>query len=147
MEQPTRVVTLIALIRRTGQLMADEITYRLDEAGYVSMPPPYHTVFENLDPGGTRLTVLAKRAGLTHQSMGELVAEIERRGYVERVPDPADGRARLIRLTDEGREVVRTALTVIADIEQRWTARWRKAGLRGDLRAAFEAGLREEGWE
>lgn len=143
-EQPHRVVTLISLLRRTGQLMADEITERLDAAGYPSTPPPYHTVFENLDPEGTRLTVLAKRAGLTHQSMGELVQELERRGYVERVPAPSDGRARLVRLTDEGRDVVRAALGVIGEIEAKWTARWRRAGLKADLRGPLEAALREE---
>ncbi len=147
MPEQQRVVTLISLLRRTGQLMADEITERLDATGYPSTPPPYHTVFENLDPEGTRLTVLAKRAGLTHQSMGELVQELERRGYVERVPDPSDGRARLVRLTDEGREVVRTALAVIVEIEAKWRDRWRRAGLKADLRGPLEAALREEGWE
>jgi DNA-binding MarR family transcriptional regulator len=76
--------------------------------------------------------------------MGELVAELERRRYVERVPDPSDGRARLVRLTDEGRDVVRTALGVIMDIEAKWRERWRRAGLEADLRGPLEAALREE---
>jgi DNA-binding MarR family transcriptional regulator len=101
-------------------------------------------VFENIDPEGTRLTVLAARAGLTHQAIAEVVAEMEARGYVERVADPSDGRARLIRLTDDGREMVRAAIRVIASIERKWLRRWRAAGLEGDLRAALEAGLEAE---
>ena len=62
-----RVVTLISLLRRTSQQMVDEITTRLDAAGFPNCPPSFHPIFENLDPDGTRLTVLAARAGLTHQ--------------------------------------------------------------------------------
>lgn len=144
MTQQQRIVTLISLLRRTSQLMVDEITDRLAAAGFADLPPAYHPIFENIDPAGTRLTVLATRARLTHQSMGEVVAELERRGYVERVPDPSDGRARLVRLTPSGRQVVKTAVREIAAIEDKWLRRWRKAGLKGDLRIPIEAALQEE---
>ncbi len=144
MTQPQRIVTLISLLRRTSQLMVDEITERLEAAGFADLPPAYHPIFENIDPQGTRLTVLAARARLTHQSMGEIVAELQRRGYVERVADPTDGRARLVRLTAAGRDVVRTAIREIAAIEAKWQQRWRRAGLKGELRGPFEAALREE---
>ncbi len=139
-----RVITLIALLRRTSRRMVEEITERLEAAGYPDSPPRHHPVFENIDPEGTRLTVLAERAGLTHQAMGEFVGELEQRGLVERVPDASDGRARLVRLTDEGRGVVRAAVREIAAIEAEWTERWRRAGLRGDIRSALEGALREE---
>ena len=49
-----------------------------------------HTqVFESLDPGGSRLTALAERAQMSHQAMGELVDELLRHGYLQRIPDPA----------------------------------------------------------
>ena len=137
-----RYITLISLLRRTNLVMVGEITDRLEASGFPGSPPSFHPVFENLDPEGTRLTVLAARAGLTHQSVGEVVAELERRGYVERVPDPTDRRARLVSLTERGRALVRAAIGHIADIEQEWTARWRAAGLRGDLHDALRAGLR-----
>ena len=145
-EQDTeeRHVTLISLLRRTNHLMVNEITDRLEASGFPDSPPSFHPIFENLDRDGTRLTVLAARTGLTHQSVGEVVAELERRGYVERIPDPTDGRARLVSLTDRGRELVRAAIQHIAAIEQEWTARWRRGGLRGDLRTALLAGLIDE---
>ncbi len=138
-----RVVTLISLLRRTNHRMVDEITERLEESGFPDSPPSFHPIFENIDPEGTRLTVLASRAGLTHQSVGEVVVELERRGYVERIPDPSDGRARLVRLTDDGRALVRAAIQHIGAIEQEWTSRWRSAGLEGDLRFALAAALRD----
>jgi hypothetical protein len=140
-----RLVTLISLLRRTSNLMVDEITTRLEAAGFADCPPTFHPIFENLDPDGTRLTVLAGRAGLTHQSVGEVVDELERRGYVERAIDPLDRRARLVCLTPEGRRVVRAAVQIIDDIEAEWTQRWRVNGLTCDLRPALEGALRETG--
>jgi DNA-binding MarR family transcriptional regulator len=145
MPEDDRVITLIAVLRRTSRAMTEEITERLEAAGFPDSPARHHPVFENIDAGGTRLTVLAARAGLTHQAMGEVVAQLERRGLVERIPDPSDGRARLVRLTPEGRKVVRAAVEEIARIEQGWRERWRRAGLRGDIRAPLEAALRDEG--
>lgn len=138
-----RVVTLISLLRRTTALMVDEITTRLEASGFPDSPPTFHPIFENLDPGGTRLTTLAVRTGLTHQSVGEVVAVLEQRGYVERVPDPADGRARLVVLTASGKRLVRVAVALIDDIEREWTERWRAHGLRADPRAVFAGGLAE----
>ena len=138
-----RVATLISLLRRTNHLMVDEITERLEASGFPDSPPSFHPIFENIDPEGTRLTVLANRAGLTHQSVGEVVAELERRGYIERIPDPSDGRAKFVRLTDEGRALVRVAIQHIDAIEHEWTQRWRAAGLHGDLRSALHTALRD----
>lgn len=140
---PARAVTLISVLRQTSRLMVDEITVRLEAAGHPDLPPRFHPVFENIEPDGTRLTVLAARAGLTHQSIGEVVAELEQRGLVERVRDPIDKRARLVRLTDAGHEVVRAALAAIAAIERDWTKRWRANGLTGDIRAPLERALRD----
>jgi DNA-binding MarR family transcriptional regulator len=144
MADDERVVTLIALLRSTSRLMVDELIERLHAAGYADHTAAHHPIFENIDPEGTRLTVLASRTGLTHQAVGELVDVLELRGYVERVPDPSDGRARLVRLTKKGRGAVKTAISEIAEIEARWLDLWHEAGLRGDLRAALEAGVRAD---
>jgi DNA-binding MarR family transcriptional regulator len=142
-EERARVVTLISLFRRTSRLMVDELVERLRAAGYEDTTAAHHPVFENIDPGGTPLTVLAARAGLTHQSMGELVRTLEQRGYLERRPDPADARVRLVRLTRKGRQAARRAIEEIAAIEAAWLERYRAAGLDADLRELLAAGLRE----
>jgi DNA-binding MarR family transcriptional regulator len=144
MTERQRVITLIALLRRTSRRMVEEITERMEADGYPDSPARHYPVFENIDPEGTRVTVLAARAGITHQAMTQLVAELEERGIVQRVADPSDGRARLVRLTAEGRERVRAALKQIAAIEDKWHRRWSRAGLQGDPRAALDAALREE---
>jgi len=85
-----------------------------------------HTqVFESLDPGGTRLTTMADRARMSHQAMGELVDELIRHGYLERVPDPADGRARLIRPTARGRAELARAAQELRRLRDQWESELR----------------------
>jgi DNA-binding MarR family transcriptional regulator len=134
----THIVTLISLFRRTSQLMVAELVERIAAAGYPNIPTAAHPVLENIDRDGTRLTQLAARADMTHQSMGELIATLEQRGYVERQSDPSDGRARLVCLTVKGKELVRVSLREIAAIEAEWSRSWKAAGLTSDLRPALE---------
>ena len=134
---------LVTLMRRIGQLMVEEITVRMEATGYPDSPTTFHPFFENVDPEGTRITVLARRAGQTHQAMGEVVATLERRGYAERVPDPSDGRATLIRLTRAGQELLDHAIAVIEEIDAEWRARLARLGFAGDLRGLLDAALRD----
>ena len=61
------------------------------------MRPGHGCVFGTIEPDGSRLTDLAERARMTKQTVGEVTTDLERLGYVERVPDPRDGRAKIIR--------------------------------------------------
>ena len=119
-------------------MLVAELVERLHTAGYTDVTPAWQAVFENIDRNGTRLTVLAARAEMTHPSMSELVNLLERRGYVERRPDPSDGRARLVYLTQQGRQAVRAALAAIAEIETDWYDRT-EAGI--DWHATLSRGL------
>jgi DNA-binding MarR family transcriptional regulator len=69
---------------------------------------------------GSRLTELAEAATVTKQTAGFLVDQLERAGYVERAPDPADGRAKLIRVAARGREAARVADAALAEVEREW---------------------------
>ena len=77
-------------------------------------------VFQRIAPDGSRLTDLAAAAEVTKQSAGFIVDQLEAKGYVERVPDPSDARARLVRLTARGHEVVAVARPVQQQIEAEW---------------------------
>jgi hypothetical protein len=54
--------------------------------------------------------------------MSELVAELERRGYVERIPDPTDRRAVLVRRTARGWQVNAIARQVVEEAQREWAA-------------------------
>jgi DNA-binding MarR family transcriptional regulator len=68
-------------------------------------------VFQRIDQDGSRITDLAEAAVLTKQTVGFLVDQLERAGYVERTPDPRDGRARLVRVAPRGIAAVQANLS------------------------------------
>jgi DNA-binding MarR family transcriptional regulator len=94
-----------------------------------------------IGPDGTRLTDLAAQALVTKQTANHLVDQLERAGYVRRVPDPTDGRARLVQIAERGRAVVALARRVEAQLEAEWTAHLGEETA-AQLRAALER-LRE----
>ena len=101
-EQPEN---LAVLLREAFTALNDQAVARLAERGHGAVRVAHGAVLQYLDDAGTTVTVLAERAGMTKQSMGELVRHLEAHGYVERVPDPGDGRAKLVRATERGGEV------------------------------------------
>jgi DNA-binding MarR family transcriptional regulator len=129
------------MIRLLGVAFDDfsrELNRRIAESDYGDLRATHGCVFGNIDPDGSRLTELAERARMTKQSVGEVTSELEARGYVERVPDPNDGRAKIIRLTDRGRAAQALGRTIIDEIEQEWAERFgveRVAALRDALEA------------
>lgn len=96
---------------------------QLAQAGYVDVHPAHATIFQLLPVEGLRVTELAKRAQLTKQYLGRLVTELEALGYLERTSDLTDRRAKLILLSERGREITRVAEGIIANIEAAWAQR------------------------
>ncbi|NPC42999.1 MarR family transcriptional regulator [Nocardioides sp. zg-1230] len=89
-------------------------------AGAADVTPTQARLMAQVDPDGSRLVTLAARARITKQSASFLVDQLERAGYVERVPDPYDGRAKLVRLTPRAREVGDAADAVVAVALGQW---------------------------
>jgi DNA-binding MarR family transcriptional regulator len=99
--------------------LQDEQFARLAEAGYDDLHPRHGSVLAFLDEDGIRATELARLSGRHKQVIGRLVDELEQLGYVERRPDPADRRAKLIYPTERGLDQVRLGDEIIADVEAR----------------------------
>jgi DNA-binding MarR family transcriptional regulator len=111
------------LLREPFRIASARLHERFAERGHPEVRAPHGSVLQYLDARGTRVSVLAERAQVTKQSMAELVAHLELHGYVERVPDPQDRRAKLVRPTARGQEVYAIAREFVADIEAEWTAK------------------------
>ena len=94
----------------------------LAAAGFDDLTLAQARMFSHIAPAGSRPTELAAAAGITKQSAGFLVDQLERAGYVERVPDPADGRARLVRIADRGARSVEATRAIVAQVEAEWSA-------------------------
>lgn len=90
-------------------------------AGYDDLSPAMARVTGQVAEPGSRVTELAERIRITKQSASVLVDQLERAGYVVRVPDPADARAKLVMLAARGREVQHVARREENAIEREWT--------------------------
>jgi DNA-binding MarR family transcriptional regulator len=73
-------------------------------------------VFANLGTGAVRVTELARRAQVTQQAMGKMLKELERMHYIERAVDGSDKRAREIRLTERGVQLVHDSLQAVDEV-------------------------------
>jgi DNA-binding MarR family transcriptional regulator len=111
------------LLLRAQRDFDAELNARLRERGYPDVRLAHSALFAHIDSEGTRSSESAERAGMTKQGMGQLVADLEKKGYVERVEDPADRRAKLVRLTKKGRHHVREAREIIGEIEEAYARR------------------------
>ncbi|HEU5252060.1 MAG TPA: MarR family transcriptional regulator [Solirubrobacterales bacterium] len=131
-------IPLNGLLDLALDAMLAEFRSEIEKSEFGDIRPTHGCVFRYLREQGLRLTEMAERANMTKQSVGEVVDELVERGYVERVPDPADRRAKLIRLTARGSEAQAFGFRAFAEIEERWAERYgaeRIAGLRETLEA------------
>ena len=102
--------------------LENRIFARLAEAGFDDFTPAQARVMQRIGPNGTRLTELAEQAQITKQTAGFLVDQLEKAGYVVRVPDPTDKRARLVCLAEKAASAQRIAAAVVAEVEKEWEA-------------------------
>jgi len=128
---------LAILLREPVRARTALLHRRFAERGHPEIRPPHGNVMQFLDDDGTRVSVLAERAQMTKQSMAELVVHLERLGYVERIPDASDGRAKLVRATARGTELYAIAREVVDEIEAEWVKRLGKSKMR-QLRKLLE---------
>ena len=94
------------LLVQTTRHFQTELFRRLNAAGLENLRLPHTHVSAYVKADGSRLTELARAARMTVPAMLELVDDLERLGYAERRPDPSDRRAKLLNLTDKGRDLI-----------------------------------------
>jgi DNA-binding MarR family transcriptional regulator len=119
---PPEPLNLGLLLFIPYRAMEARVFAALAAAGFDDFTPSQARVFQRIAPAGSRLTDLAEQAQITKQSAGFLVDQLARAGYVERTPDPADARARLVRIAPRGARAIPVAAAVVAEVEAQWTA-------------------------
>ncbi len=108
------------LLLEGHRVLAAELVVSLEERGYPDLRAGHLAVFQHIDRrSGTRLTELATRARMTKQGMMLAVDDLEARGYVRRVADPADARAKIVRLTAHGRRAAAEARRAVGSLDTR----------------------------
>jgi DNA-binding MarR family transcriptional regulator len=112
-----RPANLAVLMREVFVALNDIVVARLAERGHDVVRPAHGAVFQYLDDTGTTVSVLAERAHMTKQAMAELVQHLESHGYLTRVPDPEDRRAKLVLPTERGHELIAIAQGLVPELE------------------------------
>ncbi len=118
----TSGLMLGALLRTAYQAFMEGFEPGLAAAGYGDVRITHTPVLQplSLRQEGMRASDLAILAGITKPSMGYLIETLEQSGYVERVPDPTDGRAQLVRLTTRGWEMSQAGRAIVQQAEAQW---------------------------
>jgi DNA-binding MarR family transcriptional regulator len=110
------------LLRLLNQHWGREVDAALAKSGFDDIRPPHANVFPFVPPDGIQVSELATLARVRKQSMAQAVEQLERAGYVERRPDPADRRGRLVFLTDRGAAVRPVSVAAGREVEREWAA-------------------------
>jgi DNA-binding MarR family transcriptional regulator len=136
----------LQLLFRSARLL-DELALRrvAEKPGRPKLRRSHTALFPHIDLEGTRVTELAERLGVTKQAVSQALDDLEQLGIVERVADPADARARLVRFTERGRAGLLDGLAILRELEAECAAAIgasRMAELRRAL-IALDAHLRQ----
>ena len=115
-DQPHPGVLMFVAVRH----IETRVIEALVEQGYDDITLAQARVAARIAEDGSRLTDLAAAAQVTKQTAGAMVDQLERGGYVERVPDPADARAKLVRFAPRGLEVIAVARLVEEQVRGEW---------------------------
>jgi DNA-binding MarR family transcriptional regulator len=116
MKKP-RVSYLLRVLHREYTLSVETA---LAEAGFDDLRPGDAKVFPFVPSEGIQVRELALRAGVRKQTMAQSVDQLEASGYLQRRPNPQDGRSRLIFLTERGAAARPVAANAGDHVEQRW---------------------------
>jgi DNA-binding MarR family transcriptional regulator len=116
-QEPNLGILLFVAYRALEQRAHDAVI----AAGIADITLAQARIAARIGPHGTRVSDLAEQARVTRQSAGFLVDQLESAGYVERVPDPTDRRARLVRLTARADRVVKTANAEVERVLAEWS--------------------------
>jgi DNA-binding MarR family transcriptional regulator len=111
------------LLRMVWQVHRDRMYERLVAAGYPDVTRAQFALLRFPGVDGMRPGEAAELAGLSKQTVNDLLGELERIGYLERKPHPQDGRGRVVRLTVRGRRLQRTTHQISRELEADWAAR------------------------
>jgi len=115
--KPSRLsVNLSRLLLEFGKDYERRVMDVLHRRGHTLIRSSHATVFSNLGLGAVRVTELAERAHVTQQAMGKMLKELERIGYIVRDIDGSDRRAKKIRPTECGIELMRDSGDAVAEI-------------------------------
>jgi DNA-binding MarR family transcriptional regulator len=115
---PLNIGLLCFIVQRA---MEDRVIADLAAAGFDDLTVAQARMLARVGAEGTRVTDLAEQARITKQTVVFLVDQLARTGYVRRVPDPTDARARLVTFAERGLAALEVARRTETTVQSEWT--------------------------
>ncbi|WP_112238347.1 MarR family winged helix-turn-helix transcriptional regulator [Kribbella monticola] len=111
---------LVALMDRANRALQADMVQTAHRRGHPELKAAHNYVFSTLSENGSRAADMAVRAGVTRQSMGEVIREMVDLGILEMRPDPEDRRAKLVTYTEHGRWIAGHGRERLIELEDRF---------------------------
>jgi DNA-binding MarR family transcriptional regulator len=112
----------------SARVFSDRTAAKIEGAGHQGVRASHLAVARHMDADGTRISELARRAGMTKQAMGQLVRELEQRRYVELWQDPTDRRAKLVTYTEAGQRLALDVARAVGEVHSEFKDALGKGG-------------------
>jgi DNA-binding MarR family transcriptional regulator len=117
---PSRGAELALLLLDGFHSMTDEVIEGLAERGHPGVRAVHEFALRAIGSGADTASALGRRLSVSKQAAAKTIAALQRLGYVEIGPDPADARRRRIRVTPRGRDMVAIGSALFDDVRNRW---------------------------
>lgn len=116
--EETKRASVSQLLIKAGRLANERGISRIPrEPGQARLRPSHMAVFPHVEFEGTRMSTIAERLGVSKQAVSQLVGDLEAMGVLQRVRDPSDGRARLVKFSEEGPKFLMQGMQVLASVD------------------------------
>jgi DNA-binding MarR family transcriptional regulator len=117
--------------------LIDRLHEELARQGHADARPAHGFALQAIGPAGTTASEMGRRLGVSKQAAGKTVDRLVRLGYVERAASDADARAKVVRLTPLGVDLLNRSAAIFDELRSEWVRT-----LGADQVAAVEAALR-----
>jgi DNA-binding MarR family transcriptional regulator len=114
---------LRALLNVPQHDLQAQVASRLERLGFPALRATHVQLLGAIRPEGVRLSELVTAVGLPKQTVGDLIADLEKMRMVERFPDPDHGVIKRVRLGPKGKVWAAECKRVAAATEARWASR------------------------
>jgi DNA-binding MarR family transcriptional regulator len=105
------------LLERVDRLFARLVSKAVHDHGFDDVRLVHVPLIRAIEPDGTRISEIAKRAGITKQATGTLVSEFVQFGYIKIVDHPSDGRVKMAVYTAKGEQLLGACADALKDTE------------------------------
>ena len=117
-----RDVHLGRMLLKLERHFTRQVLQKLAADGIEDITLRHFVIIPYIDHKGIRAVDIARQVGITKQAVSKLVDELVQKGYLELKPDPTDGRASLVLMSEKGNEFLKLTIKYTQQVESQWSS-------------------------